>query len=209
MSTVFHRQKKLRFKLPVRRSLSRRYDHLVISVVVGAGTSSSSRLAALPILTEPFPKKRLAKSQEAKSQGQDRCKDRLELERADSGLMPRRGHSSERRAGSGQLDSESSSESDSEAGQRRRAPPRPPIVRRAPARVAAAVDPRVCCPGCCRVFASLDILKKHRNAPRLANAACHAWLQLVLISDHDHSGPPVTLIMMVTPRVTRETKLLG
>jgi len=95
--------------------------------------------------------------------------------------MPRRGHSSERRAGSGQLDSESSSESDSEAGQRppaglgmRRAPPRPLIrvVGRAPAQV--AVDPRVCCPGCGRVFASLDILKKHRNAPRLANAACRA-----------------------------------
>ena len=127
--------------------------------------------------SEPFPKKRLAKSQEAKSQGQDRCKGRLES--ADSGLMPRRGHSSERRAGSDQLDSESSSESDSEAGQRppaglgmRRAPPRPPIVRRAPAQV--AVDPRVCCPGCGRVFASLDILKKHRNAPRLANAACRA-----------------------------------
>ena len=112
--------------------------------------------------------------------------------------MPRRGHSSERRAGSGQLDSESSSESDSEAGQRRRAPPRPPIVRRAPARVAAAVDPRVCCPGCCRVFASLDILKKHRNAPRLANAACLAAassnkrprpFRAACDADHDGDAP--------------------
>ena len=92
--------------------------------------------------------------------------------------MPRRGR---RRAGSGQSDSESSPESDLDAGQRpcppaglgmRRTPPKPPIVRRAPAQV--AVDPRVCCPGCGRVFASLDILKKHRNAPRLANAECRA-----------------------------------
>ena len=98
-------------------------------------------------------------------------------------LMPRRGR---RRAGSGQSDSESSPESDSEsspesdsdAGQRppaglgiRRVPPRPPIVR-APARV--VVNPQVRCPGCCRVFASLDILKKHRNSHRLANSECRA-----------------------------------
>ena len=87
--------------------------------------------------------------------------------------MPRRGR---RRAGSGQSDSESSSESesDSDAGQR----PCPPAglgirrVVRAPARV--VVNPQVRCPGCCRVFASLDILKKHRNSHRLANAECRA-----------------------------------
>jgi hypothetical protein len=82
------------------------------------------------------------------------------------------------RAGSGQSDSESTSESDSDVRQRpqaglgiRRAPPRPPIIR-APARL--AVNPQVQCPGCGRVFASLHILKKHKNSHRLANAACRA-----------------------------------
>jgi hypothetical protein len=79
--------------------------------------------------------------------------------------------------GSRPSDSESSSESagDSDAGQRPLAGLgirlARPIVR-APARV--AVSTRVECPGCRRVFASLNILKKHRNSHRLANAACPA-----------------------------------
>ena len=86
--------------------------------------------------------------------------------------MPRRGHSSGLRARSaGQSDSESRSESDSDAGQH------PPAglgqasrIIRAPVRA----DPRVTCPGCGLDFANLDILKRHRNARRLANAACRA-----------------------------------
>jgi hypothetical protein len=80
--------------------------------------------------------------------------------------MPRRGHSFRRRAGIGQSDSESSAESDPEAGQHR-------IVRALPA-VWTAVNTRVACPGCGSVFASLDILKLHRNSYRLANSACLA-----------------------------------
>jgi len=86
--------------------------------------------------------------------------------------MPRRGHSSGLRACSaGHSDSETRSESDSDAGQH------PPAglgqvsrIIRAPVRV----DTRVTCPGCGLDFANLDILKRHRNARRLANAACRA-----------------------------------
>jgi hypothetical protein len=93
--------------------------------------------------------------------------------------MPRRGHSSgRRRTGSGQSDSESSSDSDSEArrrlpsGQGRQDIRRAPRIVRAPPRV--VVDPRVICPGCSVICASLDSLKRHRNSSRLANAACRA-----------------------------------
>jgi hypothetical protein len=84
-------------------------------------------------------------------------------------------HSSGRRAGTGQSDSpaESSSASDSEAGQHRivRAPPAA-VPRRG--RIAVPVNTRVACPGCGSVFASLNILKLHRNSYRLANSACRA-----------------------------------
>lgn len=82
-------------------------------------------------------------------------------------------HSSWRRAGTGQSDSESSSASDSEAGQHRivRAP-QPAVPRRG--RIAVPVNTRVACPGCGAEFASLNILKLHRNSYRLANPACRA-----------------------------------
>jgi hypothetical protein len=85
--------------------------------------------------------------------------------------MPRRVHSSRRRACTDQSDLESSAdsaESDSEAlaGQHR-------IVWALPA-VRMAVNTRVACPGCGSVFASLNILKFHRNSYRLANPACRA-----------------------------------
>ena len=84
-------------------------------------------------------------------------------------------HSSGRRAGTGQSDSpaESSSASDSEAGQHRivRAPPAA-LPRRG--RIAVPVNTRVACPGCGSVFASLNILKLHRNSYWLANSACRA-----------------------------------
>jgi hypothetical protein len=76
--------------------------------------------------------------------------------------MPRRGHSSGRRAGTGQSDSPAESSSDSES--RSDAPPA----------VQMAVNTQVACPGCGLVCASLYILKQHRNAHRLANPACLA-----------------------------------
>jgi hypothetical protein len=97
--------------------------------------------------------------------------------------MPRRGHSSGQRAGSGQSDSKSgsdSSESDSEAGQQH--PPAGQGIRRVPrivqvpaaARVVTVVSPQVECPGCGQKFPSMHSLKLHRNSSRLANASCRA-----------------------------------
>lgn len=45
-------------------------------------------------------------------------------------------------------------------------------IVRAPARF--VVNTQVQCPGCGEIFASLHILKAHRNSYRLANAACRA-----------------------------------
>ncbi len=84
-------------------------------------------------------------------------------------------HSSGRRAGTGQSDSESSSASDSEAGQhpsRIVRAPQPAVPRRG--RIAVPVNTRAACPGCGTEFASLNILKLHRNSYRLANPACRA-----------------------------------
>ena len=82
------------------------------------------------------------------------------------------GHSSGLRAGSaGQSDSESRSESDSDAGQH------PPAGLSQVSRIIWApvrAVTRVTWPGCCLDFANLYILKRQRNALRLANAACRA-----------------------------------
>ena len=88
--------------------------------------------------------------------------------------MPRRGHSIGLRAGSVRLDSESSSdlESDSEARQHPPADLGVPRIVRAPARF--VVYTQVLCPGCGGIFVSLHILRAHRNSYRLANAACRA-----------------------------------
>ena len=90
--------------------------------------------------------------------------------------MPRRGHSTGLRAGSvgSESGSGSDSESDSEARQHPPAAAGLGVLRivRAPARF--VVNTQVQCPGCGGTFASLHILKAHRNSYRLANAACRA-----------------------------------
>ena len=88
--------------------------------------------------------------------------------------MPRRGHSSGRRAGTGQSDSESSSESRSDLEGASLGTRHVPRIVRAPPVVRMAVNTQVACPGCGLAFASLYILKQHRNAHRLANPACRA-----------------------------------
>ena len=88
--------------------------------------------------------------------------------------MPRRGHSSGRRACTGQSDSESSSESRSDLEGASLGTRHVPRIVRAPPVVRMAVNTQVACPGCGLAFASLYILKQHRNAHRLANPACRA-----------------------------------
>jgi hypothetical protein len=88
--------------------------------------------------------------------------------------MPRRGHSSGRRAGTGQSDSESSFESGSDLEGASLGTQHVPRIVRAPQVVLMAVNTQVACPGCGLAFASLYILKQHGNAHRLANSACRA-----------------------------------
>ena len=88
--------------------------------------------------------------------------------------MPRRGHSSGRRAGTGQSDSESSSESRSDLEGASLGTRHVPRIVQAPPVVRMAVNTQVACPGCGLAFASLYILKQHRNAHWLANPACQA-----------------------------------
>ena len=103
--------------------------------------------------------------------------------------MPRRGHSSGRRACTGQSDSESSSESRSDLEGASLGTRHVPRIVRAPPVVRMAVNTQVACPGCGLAFASLYILKQHRNAHRLANPACRAAAsamkrpRIVLIED--------------------------
>ncbi len=84
--------------------------------------------------------------------------------------MPRRRHLTGLRAGSIQSDSESISESDSDAGQHPPAGQGVQRIARAPARF--AVNTQVICPGCGRKCANENILKAHRNSHLLANQAC-------------------------------------
>jgi hypothetical protein len=86
--------------------------------------------------------------------------------------MPRRRHLTGLRAGSIPSDSESISESDSDAGQHPSAGRGVQRIARAPARF--AVNTQVHCPGCGRKCANLNILKAHRNSHLLANQACRA-----------------------------------
>ena len=90
--------------------------------------------------------------------------------------MPRRGHSTGLRAGSVRSDSESGSdsESDSEARQHPPAAAGLGVLRIVRAQARFVVNTQVQCPGCGGTFASLHILKAHRNSYRLANAACRA-----------------------------------
>ena len=90
--------------------------------------------------------------------------------------MPRRGHLTGLRAGSVRSDSESGSDSESDSEARQHPPAAAGLgvlrIVRAPARF--VVNTQVQCPGCGGIFASLHILKAHRNSYRLANAACRA-----------------------------------
>ena len=106
-------------------------------------------------------------------------KDSLNLKQTASvpaARMPRRGHLTGLRAGSVRSDSESGSDSESDSEARQHPPAAAGLgvlrIVRAPARF--VVNTQVQCPGCGGIFASLHILKAHRNSYRLANAACRA-----------------------------------
>ena len=88
--------------------------------------------------------------------------------------MPRRRHLTGLRAGSIQSDSESISESDSDAGQHPPAGRGVQRIARAPARFAVNTQVIMICPGCGRKCANENILKAHRNSHLLANQACRA-----------------------------------
>ena len=99
-------------------------------------------------------------------------KDRRNLTFLNADLMPRK------QQRDCQSDSGSNPDSDSDLEAGRRLPPGLGRGKRWVLRIVRAPgpapDPRVICPGCRAIFASLNNLKLHRNSSRLANAACRA-----------------------------------